>query len=57
MGISATSGPINQPFLTHEKPFGHKMKFKINKIDELCRIVAGKVQIIPLISHIVLIDI
>ncbi len=36
MGISAISGPISQP---------HRMKIKINKIHELCRIVADKVKI------------
>jgi hypothetical protein len=29
MGISAISGPLNQPFFTHEKPVGHKIIFKI----------------------------
>jgi hypothetical protein len=36
MGISATYGPKNQPFLTHKKPVGLKMTVKINKIHELC---------------------
>jgi hypothetical protein len=34
------------------------MKFKINKIDELCRIVAGKVQtFLPTSSWILLLEI